>query len=594
MRDFARRWLAVALFVLPCSVAATPAPSSSAAWLALLHADQDGHSRIDSAGFFISAEGARDPQAEWQATLDGFRDDPALACRYPARWQLMRAHEPQLADLPPDVCADYARWRERLGARGVTLVLASAYLGNPSSTFGHTFLRLDADGSPLLAWAVNFAAQTQDQPGPSYAIKGLAGGYTGRFSLGPYYDKVAEYAYLEQRNLWEYPLKLDAAALDRLLAHLWELQHAGFDYFFLDENCSFQLLALIQASRPELPLTRGFDLFAAPVDTIRRLQAHGLIDAVAYRPALRDTLEGRLQQLDAEQQAAVQAILKSPGAVLPEQPRVLDVVADLARYRSAVGVLGRRPDAARKARWLALEEQALSTRSGLQQASGWLPAPAPPAPDQSHLSQRLGAGGLALDGVSQLVLDWRPALHDLLDGAYGLAADSEIAILDTQLSVRSGTWRLQRLSLIDVRSLPPRDAWFSPWSWQVAAGYRRDLADGQGLWRLAGGLGLSRTLGVSASLLGQAAAVLGEGGQRGLEYGAELVLRERWHANAPWQISVQHTRRVGRIVGDGDDRTWLRVGQHWQINPRWGLRVQFAHEHRSRRDVLEAQLMRYF
>ena len=54
--------------------------------------------------------------------------------------------------------------------------------------------------------------------------------------------------------------------------------------------------------------------------------------------------------------------------------------------------------------------------------------------------------------------------------------------------------------------------------------------------------------------------------QEGVVPGLPAVLRPR--ARPPFQIPVR-----GRKAG---------------------LRVQFAHEHRSRRDALEAQLMRYF
>ena len=588
----------LALQVQPCNAQAKAPdvlpPGLRQAWLALLHSDADGTSRVDSAAFFLSAGGAHDAYAEWQATRQAFQRDPTLRCRFPARWQVLRSHDAALAALPEAPCPAYQAWRDRRDIRGLTLVFASSYLGNPSSAFGHTFLRLDSDGSPLLAWAVNFAAQTQDDPGLSYALKGLSGGYVGRFGLGPYYDKVAEYAYLEQRALWEYRLALSAAEIDLLLAHLWELREAEFDYFFFDENCSFQLLALLQVSRPELPLTHGFSLFAAPLDTIRRLQRHGLVEQVSYRPALRASLRQRIDQLSAAEQRLVQQGLKDADATLPQQARALEVVADLARYRSATGVLGRAPSAARRDHYLALESRALAARSGLPEAQAWQPLVVPERVDQSHASQRVSAGLRVSDEHSELMFGWRPVLHDLLDGVRGLSPDSEIAVLDTRVVLRAGTLRVHELSLIKVRSLPPRDAWFKPWSWQVDVGYRRPFGAPSGLWRGGGGLGMSWCAGVRLSLLVQAGLVLGEGGQRGIEQGAQMRLRGRWNADWPWQLSLRWARRHGQLSDDDEDQTRIQLGQQWQLNPHWALRAQAWHARSGRQNAIDIRVMRYF
>ena len=37
-----------------------------------------------------------------------------------------------------------------------------------------------------------------------------------------------------------------------MLKHLWELQGIAFDYYYFDENCSWQLLGLLEVARPSL------------------------------------------------------------------------------------------------------------------------------------------------------------------------------------------------------------------------------------------------------------------------------------------------------------------------------------------------------
>ena len=72
----------------------------------------------------------------------------------------------------------------------------------------------------------------------------------------PYYRKVREYNDIESRDIWEYKLKLSEEEVSRVLLHLWEMQRAEFDYYFLDENCSYQLLSLLDVAREDLHLTK--------------------------------------------------------------------------------------------------------------------------------------------------------------------------------------------------------------------------------------------------------------------------------------------------------------------------------------------------
>jgi hypothetical protein len=76
----------------------------------------------------------------------------------------------------------------------VTLVFPTAYLNQPSSMFGHTFLRIDRNGqddrSRLHSYAINYGAVTGNDGGVMFAFKGLMGGYPGTVSIMPYYKKV--------------------------------------------------------------------------------------------------------------------------------------------------------------------------------------------------------------------------------------------------------------------------------------------------------------------------------------------------------------------------------------------------------------------
>src|ERR1017187_4387954 len=157
----------------------------------------------------------------------------------------------------------------------LALVFASYYMNNPASTYGHTFLLLNAKGHSsderLLKYVVNFAADLESDNGFLFALKGLAGGYHGRFSTFPYYMKVQEYNNLESRDLWEYDLHVSSASLERLVGHLWELGNVRIRYFFINKNCSYYLLPVLDVMDPALSVTRPFVLRTIPMDTVRQV-----------------------------------------------------------------------------------------------------------------------------------------------------------------------------------------------------------------------------------------------------------------------------------------------------------------------------------
>jgi hypothetical protein len=176
-------------------------------WHDLLHYRPDllgGYTSLaDTPVFFHAPDGKSNPQAELDATLAAFFDsapDPATnqpkQCRLIARYQWLKSRlrfDP--ARLPEQSCARFDAWYAAMAPRQVTLIYPAAYLNGPSSMFGHTLLRIDNGdhNTQLFAYALNFAAATDEANGLIFAVRGLFGGYPGYFSTAPYYEKVKEY-----------------------------------------------------------------------------------------------------------------------------------------------------------------------------------------------------------------------------------------------------------------------------------------------------------------------------------------------------------------------------------------------------------------
>lgn len=513
--------------------------------------------------FFNAEFGWRDAEAELAATIRAFfrdsvrvgDDEQHPQCRFPARraWVLEQLDRPSDA-LPSVTCRRYRDWLQGIRPGQVTLVFADAYLGNPSSMYGHTLLRIDppedSGDSRLLSYAINHAAATNESNGLLFAIRGLTGGYAGRFNIMPYYEKVRQYNSSDSRDLWEYRLDLAPDEVDRLMQHAWELRGTDFPYYFFYQNCSYRLLGLLDVARPGLNLAEAFSWWAIPTDTVREtLARQGVLDEVVYRPAERTRLDHQLGLMDPEAIAATQAIAtgKRPpqtrqGLNPAEHARVLESAHDYLHYqhqRDPLDQVGRER-----------MREILVARSELTDQPRTEDPEAPPVrPDQGHGTLRLGAGGGVRDDDPFASLHWRPAYHDALDppGGYLEGAHIDYADLELRLWDDNRGVEVERFMAIDIESLHPRNRLFRPWSWRIRAGAEQRLRPGGG-----------RALMTGVDGGGGAVWQLGDGrlwGYAGIQasaWGSDR-LRERVRGVAGPQLDLlwQGSRLRGRVSARG-------------------------------------------
>lgn len=484
-------------------------------WNSLLHykprrLSPGVESLVDTEAFFLSPEGKHDPRAELDATLAAFFDntvgDPeqSAQCRFPGRYHwLRRVLEFEPERLPPLPCDRFHRWLEGLEPERLTLVFAASYLNNPASMFGHTFLRIDArdqdESTRLLATSINYAADTQSQRGVRYAVNGLFGGYQGRFSMTPYYLRVKEYGDIENRDIWEYRLNLTREETERMLRHLWELRAARFDYYFLDENCSYHLLSLLEAARPGLMLTDGFSWWAIPSETVRAVMEAGLIDRVGYRPARNTVLLARARVMDERLQALAKRLVDGgpaaesnglEGLDSVDRARVIDLALDYAVYRQSPRFGGEKLPPG-------TVPELLKARSRLVTPDLTPDIPAPGvAPGEGHRPARAGIGYGYEDRRQFVELTLRPGYHDLTDPEGGFTPGAAVRALDTALRYYPEESRveLERLDLVEITSLSAWGRFLRPLSWKAGVGVgrkRMSPVDRPLMGRLHAGFGIS-------------------------------------------------------------------------------------------------------
>lgn len=464
-------------------------------WHALLHYRSNRllpgvTSLIDDPLFFLSPQGKTDPRAEMEATLRRFASDDILAskeepaqCAFAARYEwLNRQLGFDEGRLLRQACLRFDEWVGRIEPHTLTLVFPAAHLNNPSSMFGHTLLRFDTaaqtEQTRLLAYTANYAAVTGEDNGVAFAIKGLFGFYPGYASIAPYYEKTKQYSDLENRDIWEYTLRLTPEEVSRVLMHIWELRGIYSDYYFFTENCSYELMLLLDAARPELRLRDQFGYWVIPVDTVRVLYQNDLISGAEYRPAAGTKLRYRANALPVPQQDMIRRIADGDVRYDDERVRALAPADRASVYALTYDYLRYELAGRRKSRdeILDVSRTVLEARSALGEAAvDDMDPPVPPRPEHGHPTTLIEAGIGRAAGIDNLSLRWRPAFHDLYAPEEGYVRGAQIEFLDTVFSYRpeSASWRLDELTFIDIVSATPRTQLFKPLSWLVSAGLTR-------------------------------------------------------------------------------------------------------------------------
>jgi hypothetical protein len=633
---FSGVWFTAALCVLavshPASATAIPDHSyqseliqrasqtklaDSREWHLLLHYRENvfgGYtSEADDPQFFLSPTGRTDPQAELESTIRAFftteqvgsSKQPAQ-CAFIARYHWLKS-ELQIDDLqlPALTCERFDQWIAELNADSITLIFASAFLGNPASMFGHTFLRIDQKGQTeqtrLLAYTINYAADVPPDAGLLYPIKGIFGGFKGFFSTPPYYLKVQEYRDIENRDIWEYRLQFSEAQFRRLLEHAWELGSTYFDYYFLKENCSYHILSLFEYADPTLHLTDRFHAWTVPADTIRLVAAQpGLVKDTMYRPSRRTVIQRKRERLSVEEHQLFVDITEQVGSTKQEpfvslpiqrQAFILDVTSDYLRYRSET-------DKSHASVYKEQNRAVLAVRSALRIPSEEVKIdPYSKQPDLGHSTSRasVGAGWRNNDTFEELSL--RAAYHDLLDPEIGHTRDAqvEIASVSVRHYNRADQTRVERATLVNMMSLSPMDSLFHGPSWKINAGMNTIRFDNCQLCSngvVNGGIGAA----VESHLLKREVVFafaeveanysrayqehhrVGGGGTVGLL--ADLTDR--------WKLMASGTYLSYALGDQSDDVRWF-VGQRYTMSQNWALRLEYNHRDRDNDVVFSMQ-----
>ncbi|WP_207678797.1 Lnb N-terminal periplasmic domain-containing protein [Desulfonema magnum] len=475
-------------------------------WRILLHYKKTlsgVESTIDDPRFFLAPDGKFNPKSELEATVRAFfrekrmydpadivsdpKDTDHPVCRFVARYSWLKEKlDIDESELPVAECEEFNRIVREISPKSASIVFPTYYMNSPASMFGHTLICIGTDyKNKLLSHAVNYSALADETNGFLFVTKGLFGFYKGYYSTLPYYQKIQEYSDISQRDIWEYELDMTESEVKQMIMHLWELRGIYTEYYFFDENCSYNLLFLLEAARPSLDLTGQFPAWVLPIDTIKAMKKQGLFRDVDYRPSQATKIKYKISLLSESSRKIVLDIINKkmpPESVFgldirkDEQIRITDLAADHIRYQYA-----RKKISKKDYQNFLLNTLKVRSKLGMRD-KGLYNVPLPPRPDNVHESKKLSLGLGSRQGDFFQEVAYRPVFSNLLDTDYGYEEGIQIEFFSGKLRYYSSDKKFELVSLnvIDIISVSPMSRFFRPYSWKVNTGLKqKTMSDGE-------------------------------------------------------------------------------------------------------------------
>ncbi|WP_444826102.1 Lnb N-terminal periplasmic domain-containing protein [Acinetobacter pittii] len=579
-------------------------------WQRLMYANKNQKSEVSYSGYFLSENGKNNLKEELKADISALfipaQDNQSIRCKFPARSQwLMQKVGIQENELPQVKCTEFENWIGQIKPYKATLIYATDFMGNPSSMFGHTLLRLDPKDQQqlnLVSYAVNYAATVAGNDNWSYAWKGLTGQYPGEYSLMPYYRKVKEYGDFESRDLWEYELNLSPEETRFLVSHIWEMQHVSFPYYFVSDNCAYRLLGLVDLVKPESNLQEKFTYASIPMETIKSMQQQGLTKAPVYRPALETQLLAQAHQHGASlakvaHQIAMLPIQQSSQILKSfteqDQAKILEMAYD-DLYLQFIGRKVEESIAQPQLRQLLALRSQIDLDKQRQE-----PKRPTKEPTQGHNARNLSLKAGEVQGDKFIELGHRQAYHDLIDPQGGYRAGTQLLFLNGNAQWRDDHLKLERLDLLEVNSYNPIQPFKTPLSWGFNLGWRQEAIHD-------GSFSEDKQHGV-ASFNAQVGYSLADYGRKHICYGqVQTYVQTGSNLDKGWRVGMGPTlgcmnqwfERFNSVVQIElpyweDQNQWnLRVNTQWQyvINRNNAVRLNWDYEQQNHQDWMKSSL----
>ena len=446
-------------------------------WLKLAHFDKSlgsllqYESVIKSEDFFIAPDGKNNPESELLATINAInapvtKNNEHTRCRFPARAQWL---DSKLGiDSQFDAkkhCPNYSLWKAENKVGSISIVLASGYLGNPASFYGHTFIKFNTNESTssqeLIKSTLSYGAiETKNDNIAVYVTKALIGGYDAAFRKISFYNQEQTYNENENRDLWEYQLGLSQANVDFVTDHAWEILDKEYVYYFFKENCAFRMVELLEVL-PEIRVTSSIDAYTIPQAVIQKLGRHTingkpLIKNTFYYPSRQTRLYSKYEALDLSEKDIFKAMVTHgveaahplyAKAEIETKQKILDTIID---YYSFITDVKEKQTQQRSPNYL----KALAMRFDLPAVHDDASFTPRHSPEKGRLPSWVQISSY-VDGLHGSLIRIRPAYYDQLDSSTAHVKNSALSMFDTQLVVFDNKVKLKKIDIVNIEAANP-------------------------------------------------------------------------------------------------------------------------------------------
>lgn len=298
--------------------------SGERTWLRLLYYDESlRQSDVISKDYFLAPNGQNDPLEELKATIDAYRApfplDPNqhARCRFPARyaWLDQHLHLEGYQSIPPQ-CENLRNSINETRIDSLSLMFVSGYLGNPASSFGHSFIKLNDHThatNNLFDLSISYGADVPPNENIfAYMYKGLTGEYEAAFKDKYFFSQDLVYSSTEFRDIWEYELDLPQEKITFFQLHLWEILGKKFRYLFLNKNCGYEVSKMLEIIQDD-DLAKSAKLWFAPVETLHAMiesnEGDSIIKQKRFHPSEQKKVYQRFHELSIDEQHAALTLI---------------------------------------------------------------------------------------------------------------------------------------------------------------------------------------------------------------------------------------------------------------------------------------------
>jgi hypothetical protein len=460
----------------------------------------------------------------------------------------------------------------------VFIAYAGPYSSSPASAFGHLFLVLPNDGGESVAlWdIVSFAADT-DGAGPfRFLLRGVAGGFFGRYERLTFHEKVREYEQLDDRDLWLTEVLLTAEQRERLDREIEATAGKSYPYTFFVRNCAYYLQILLANVLDGVDQPYGP---TSPTGVFEAVYRSGATGRSFFRPAATRRLEDTARTIS---QSVASRVRREEWRELAADTAWLANLSAADRWfvQQFFGLNAQKSREAlsdRSAHGVALL-RALNAGNRIDLGRASVPSAVGteiPHPD-FHGYPRASVSYVYDPTGSRLSLRVRPALHDEADPWTAHRPVNTLDFLSVEASIGTDrdqpALRFESIVLFSQRSLNPSTPITRRQSWMLEAvtvrggvfdeGLHTSVRSGAGKTFSLGSWGYAYGLVTTGAVTNGAETAFAVGSEAGI-----LILpAPNWRLGARWlreHDAFTWSRHHQRLSG------WLRYDLHRDL----GLRV---------------------